>query len=282
MDQSTTPKPIAQAPGVGPRLYHAHDFPAVDVALTSGFPNTSAEQQNVTTFLQTTLQTALCVTQQGGVRVIVDNVSAGHFFPSGASQDRRAWAEVIASTGGQTFYSSGLLPADGMPITASTDPDLWLLRDCMFDATNKQVAMFWQAATTEGNELTMPVTNDKTDPRYYQTHIYQRFPRALNTPLAQMPDQVTVRIRVQPIGLDVLDDLVGSGDLDGGLTGAMPTFDVAPLLTWTPAAAAACQTTQGTPCTYEEDGVPVTCVSTTGFNVAADKFLATENAGCTP
>jgi hypothetical protein len=169
-----------------------------------------------------------------------------------------------------------------MPITASTDPDLWLLRDCMFDATNKQVPMFWQAATTEGNELTMPVTNDKTDPRYYQTHIYQRFPRALNTPLPQMPDQVTVRIRAQPIGLDVLDDLVDSGDLDGGLASAMPTFDVAPLLTWTPAAAAACQTTQGTPCTYEEDGVPVTCVSTTGFNVAADKFLATENAGCTP
>ena len=30
MNQSTTPKPIAQAPGVGPREYHAHDFPAVD------------------------------------------------------------------------------------------------------------------------------------------------------------------------------------------------------------------------------------------------------------
>jgi len=276
MNQSTSPKPIAQAPNVGPRLYHAHDFPAVDVALTTGFPNAAAEQQSVLTFLQTTLQAALCVTQQGGVRVIVDNVSAGHFFPSGASQDRRAWAEVIAYQGGQMFYESGVVP-DGTPVVSvQNDPDLWLLRDCMFDATNKQVDMFWLAATTEGNELTMPVTTDKTDPRYFQTHIYQRFPRALNTPLPQMPDQVTVRFRLQTIGLDVLNDLVSSQDLDASVAAAIPTFDVTPLLTWTAAEA----TMEGL--TYEEDGEPVTCVSATGFNVAADKNLAIENAGCTP
>jgi hypothetical protein len=63
---------------------------------------------------------------------------------------------------------------------------------------------------------------------------------------------------------------------------AMPIFDVTPLLTWTPAAASSCLTTQGTPCTYVEQGEPVTCVSATGFNVAADKNLATANAGCTP
>ncbi|HEY3822356.1 MAG TPA: multiheme c-type cytochrome [Polyangiaceae bacterium] len=276
MNQGTSPKPIAQAQGAGPREYHAHDFPAVDVALTPGFANATAEQQTVATFLQTTLQTALCVTQQGGVRVIVDNVSAGHFFPSGAAQDRRAWAEVIASKGGQVIYQSGVVP-DGTPVVSiQNDPDLWLLRDCMFDATNTQVDMFWQAARSEGNELTMPVTTDKTDPRYYQTHIYQNFPRALNATLPQLPDQVTVRIRLQPIGLDVLDDLVSTQDLDAGFAAAMPTFDVAPLLTWTPAEAM----TEGL--TYEENGEPVTCVSATGFNVAADKNLATENAGCTP
>jgi hypothetical protein len=290
MNQSTSPRPIAQAPNVGPREYHAHDFPAVDVALSPGFANAAAEQQNVTAFLQTTLQTALCVNQTGtGVRVIVDNVSAGHFFPSGAAQDRRAWAEVIASKAGQVIYQSGVVPT-GTPVTAvQNDPDLWLLRDCMFDSVDAeapatQVAMFWQAASSQGNELPMPVTTKTTDPRYYQTHVYQRFPRALGAaPLPQPPDQVTVRIRLQPIGLDVLDDLVDGGDLDGSVVAAMPTFDVAPLLTWTPAAAAACQTGQGTPCTYQDDdGEMVTCVSATGFNVAADKFLATENAGCSP
>jgi hypothetical protein len=278
MNQSTSLKPIAQAPGAGPRRYHAHDFPAVDVALGPGFPNAAAELGKVKSFLQTTLQTALCVTQGGAVRVIVDNVSAGHFFPSGASQDRRVWAEVIASKGGQAFYSSGVVP-DGTPVVSvANDPDLWLLRDCMFDANKTQVDMFWQAATTEGNGLTMPVTTVKTDPRYFRTHVYQTYPRALDTPLTAMPDQVTLRIRVQPIGLDVLDDLVVTQDLDGGLASAMPTFDVTPILTWTPAAAQF---------TYFEDQQPVTCVapvdpvSAQAF-VAADKFLAAENPGCTP
>jgi hypothetical protein len=153
----------------------------------------------------------------------------------------------------------------------------------MFDATNKQVDMFWQAATSQGNELTMPVTTDTTDKRYYLTHIYQRFPRAIDTWLPQLPDQVTVRIRLQPIGLDVLDDLVDGGDLDRDVAAAIPTFDVTPLLTWTAAAAASCTTTEGTPCTYQDDdGEPVTCVTPTGFNVGADKNLATQNAGCTP
>jgi hypothetical protein len=289
MNQSTTPKPIAQFPGAGPRLYHAHDFPAADVALTSSFPNVAAERQAVQTFLQTTLQAALCVTQQGAVRVIVDNVSAGHFWPSGAAQDRRAFAEVIASAAGQVFYQTGVVPA-GTPVTeVQDDPDLWLLRDCMFDtaadaqAADARVDMFWQAASYQGNELPMPVTTDPTSPSYYQTHVYQRFPRALNSALSQMPDQVTLRIRLQPIGLDVLADLVSTQDLDAGVAAAVPTFDVVPLLTWTPAAAAACQTTNGSPCTYTDvDGVPVTCVSATGFNVAADKFLAVENAGCSP
>ena len=65
MAQSTSPIPIAQAPNVGPRYFHGHDFPAVDVALTPGFPNAAGEAKSVQEFLGKTLQTALCVTQQG-------------------------------------------------------------------------------------------------------------------------------------------------------------------------------------------------------------------------
>ncbi|HEY8042195.1 MAG TPA: multiheme c-type cytochrome [Polyangiaceae bacterium] len=274
MAQSTGLLPIAQYPGAMPRYYHGHDFPAVDVALTPGFPNAAGELKAVQLFLQKTLQTALCVTQQGGVRVLVDNVAAGHFWPSGASQDRRAWAEVIAYQGANVIYRSGVVP-DGTPVVSvQGDPDLWLLRDCMFDAQSNPVNMFWQAATTEGNELPVQVTFDTTDPRYYQTHIFQRFPRALNAVLPQMPDKVTMRIRLQPVGLDVLADLKSSGDLtDPGVAAAMPTFDVAPLVTWTPQAATL---------TYQEDGQPVACVSTTNFNVAADKNLAQNHTKCAP
>ena len=268
--------PIAQAPNVVPRYYHAHDFPAVDVALSSSFPNAAAQKpQTVQTFLQTTLQTALCVTQSGGVRVIVDNVSAGHFFPSGAAQDRRVFAEVVASKAGAVVYQSGVVP-DGTPVVSVVnDPDLWLLRDCMFDASGKQVDMFWQAATSQGNELPMPVTTDKTDPRYYQTHVYQRFPRALNATLPKVPDQVTLRVRVQPIGprragrprrlrrsgrrgrvADAHLRRRAAAHVDGG--------DGQPHL----------------PGRRRDAGD--LRLGHRRFNVAADKYLAQENAGCSP
>ncbi len=275
MPESTTTMPIAQVPNAPARLTHGHAFAAVDVALTPGFPNAASQNAAITQFLGTTLQSALCVTETGAVRVLLDNVAAGHFFPSGASQDRRAWAEVIASKAGSVIYQSGVVP-DGTPVTSVTnDPDLWLLRDCMFNAASPpaQVDMFWQAATYESNALPVQATFDPTDPRYYQTHIVQSFPRALDATLPAMPDQVTLRIRLQPIGLDVLNDLVASGDLESSVLAATTTFYVTPLLTWTPAAATL---------TYDDGGILVSCVSATSFNVGATKNPAVNHMRCSP
>jgi hypothetical protein len=274
MDESATKAPIAQVPGASlpARYTYAHDFPGVDVGLPGG---STSEQKVVEQFLQTTLQTALCVTQQGGVRVILDNVAAGHFWPSGAVQDRRAWAEVIASKAGKVIYQSGVVPDGGSVTALKNDPDLWLLRDCMFDTTGKQVDMFWQAASVESNELPAQVTFDTTDPRFYQTHILQQFPRALNAVLPEVPDQVTLRMRIQPVGVDVLQSLVASGDLDAGVVAEMPIFDVTPLVTWTPATATL---------TYQdlETGQPVACVSPSGLNVMAQTTPATNHVKCSP
>ena len=55
----------------------------------------------------------------------------------------------------------------------------------------------------------------------------------------------------------------------------MPTWDVTPLLEWTPATAAALQYT-------DPDGTPVTCITATNFNVAADKTPAPANKDCSP
>lgn len=279
MLQSDSKGPVAQVAGttLPARYTYAHDFPGVDVALP-GYPGAGADTDAVLGFLQTTLQLALCVTQTAGIRVIVDNVDAGHSWPSGAAQDRRAWAEVIASKGGQMIYQSGVVP-DGTAVTSLTsDPDLWLLRDCIFDGSGKQVDMFWQAATYEGNALPAPLTFMSGDPSFYKTHIVQSFPRALGSGLPQMPDQVTLRIRMQPIGLDVLQDLVDSGDLkDKSVLANMRTWDVVPLVTWTPQAA------QMQNLTYvDEDGQPVSCVSPTAFNVGADKYPAVNHMKCSP
>jgi hypothetical protein len=263
---------VASVPGAPVRAYHAHDFPAVDVELDpnrdNGPPERAAVQQN----LAAALQGAVCVTQAAGLRVVVDPVALGHDWPSGAAQDRRAWAEVIAYSGGSVIYQSGVV-ADGTAVTDSTDPDLWLLRDQMFDGQGQEVHMFWQAVTTTGNEIPALATFDPLDARFYQTHVEQFYPRS-RAPLPAMPDRVTFRLRLQPIGLDVLNDLVASGDLDPAIAAAMPTWDVMPLLEWN---------AQTATLRYQDtDGTPVTCVSTTGFNVSADKTAATSLASCGP
>jgi len=277
MAQSTNLEPIAEAPNVFARYAHAHTFPGVDIGLTPAFPNVAESAPAVQTFLDTTIQSALCVVQEdgnGAIRVILDNVAAGHSVTSGSTQDRRLWTEVIAYKAGKVVYQSGVVPKGTAVTSLTNDPDLWLIRDCMFDAQGAQVNMFWQAATVESNLIPFPVTIDPTDPRYYQTHVVQYFPRSSMAMLPALPDKVTLRVLLQPVGLDVMQDLVTSGDLDPSFPPTMPTYVVPePILTWTAEAATH---------TYFEGPRPVACVTDTNLNVQADKVAAVNHVKCKP
>lgn len=279
MDQSATLRPIANAPGVFARRFHSHAFPGVDTALVD-FPQADDQKARVASFLETTLQSALCVAQAGAqatIRVVLDNVAAGHGWPSGSAQDRRAFVEVVAYQGDQPYYRSGVV-ADGQSVVAAgaSDTDLWLLRDCMFDGGGAEVHMFWQAASYDTNQLPGQLTFDATDPRYYQTHVVRAFPKDASRLLDKAPDKVTLRVRLQPIGADVLDELVKSGDLDPAIAARVPTIDVTDTLVWTPADAA--KAAAG----YAEGPLRFQCVTTTNLNVAADKVPAPERTRCSP
>jgi hypothetical protein len=302
MTPSAAMQPAAMVPNAPLRTVHAHDFPAVDsVFVTSaagdgdggagesgsgaspdgGDEDGGGERAVVAQTLNGgVIAGALCVTGAGGVRVILDGVGVGHGWPSGAVQDRRAWVEVVAYQGGNVVYQSGVVGYGESPTAVANDPDFWLLRDCMFDAQGQQVNMFWQAASTEGNELPALATFNALDPSFYATHIEQRFPRSGN-PVPAYPDRVTMRLRLQPIGVDVLQDLVASGDLDADVIAEMPTFDVSltgpagpAMLEWTPSATVVYENS--------DDGTPGTCVGTTGFNVNATRTPATNPTKCSP
>lgn len=266
----------ADAPGVPLRRVHDHSFPGVDVALTP-FPEADAQREAVQRSLDTTLQAVLCVNGEGmadaRVEVVVDNVAAGHSWPSGASQDRRAWAEVIAYAGGAPIYQSGVVP-DGGDVTALMDPDLWLIRDCIFDEKGARVHMFWDAADVSSNLLPGPVTNNPMDPAYYLSHVTRAFPRAAGANIGGAPDRVTFRVRLQPVGRDVMDALVASGDLDPSLIAAMPTFTLAgATLEWTSAKATI---------KYPDQGRTVSCV-TAGLSTTPNNATpAPEHANCSP
>jgi hypothetical protein len=239
------------------RYFHAHDFPAVDQAVTPfATPALEAtEQSRILTNLQNGLQEALCVAPPGLVSVVLDTVNLGHNFPSGAAQDRRLWAEVIArDASGNVLYQSGVVPDGVSPVdVGKTDPDMWLMRDCMFGEDGGLVDMFWQGHVPDGNELP-PLTAFLPNAAAYLAHKVRLFPRN-GSPLTDadggyvMPASVTLRLRLQPIGIDVLNDLVDSGDLDAGFVASLPPSIDVPFvlpdggtdttLTWTAAAAAA-------------------------------------------
>ena len=277
MDQSTALEAVA--PGGPPRRAHDHRFPAVDLPLTP-LPGEEVLADAVQDFLDTSLQSALCVRGAEGaaqIQVVLDNVAAGHHWPSGAAQDRRAWIELTAYSGESVIYQSGLVP-EGTSVTELQDPDLWLIRDCLFNERGEESHMFWEAREYESNLLPAQLTFDPSDPRFYQSHVFKNYP---NTGfLSTYPDRVTLRVYLQPFGLDVFDDLVASGDLAD-----TPDYEVAALraklrplavgdeLVWTREAADE---------NYVEAGLPVACVSETNLLANADKVPAVLHSRCGP
>lgn len=280
MDQSKTLEPAAEAPGVFARRTHEHRFPGVDLPLTT-WPGVEELRTATQTFLDTTLQSALCVRGAGVItdlRVVLDNVAAGHSFPSGAAQDRRAWVHLTAYAKGKVLYESGNVP-DGTSVTSLDDPDVWSIRDCLL-ADDRPVHMFWEATEVESNLLPGQVTFDSLDPRFYESHFEQKYPRDPEAFLAEYPDRVTLDVRLAPFGLDVFDDLVESGDLVdtthdtvAELRARLGPYRIGTTLEWTPDTAEP---------TFIADGLPMSCVTNTALNVRAKTVPAVNHVRCSP
>jgi len=289
MEQSMELQPGAKFPGSPLRRLHNHGYPAVDVALTEGFPGIEDQRKQIQSLLDATLQSALCVRGQGAatsIQVVLDNVASGHAWPSGAALVRRSWVEVIAYSAGSVMYQSGAVSA-GSPIANASDPDLWLMRDCMLDDQNEPVFP-WFASHFESTVLPFQVTFDRNDPKFYASHVLRSFPRLASAAsvaaadasapvyLNQAPDRVTLRIRVESMGLDFIDALVQSGDLDPAYRAKIPVFTLGgdPALEWTPGAA--------NEIFIDEFGQPMSCISKTNLRAQAAKVLAPEPPHCQP
>ena len=282
MAKSAERGPIADFPGSPPRDNHSHQFPGVDLALTP-FPETDAQRAAVSSLLDTTLQTALCVRGTGtnaNLVVVVDNVASGHKWPSGAAQDRRAWFEVAAFSDGRESYRSGSV-APGTDPDPTLDADLWLISDCMLDGMGQSVSKLWAAKSVDSNLLPSQATFDKSSPLFYQSHVTRSFPKDPLASLPSYPDRATLDVHLQPFPLALFDELFSDParlDMDATQVAALREqllpLNVGQQLVWTPDAAA--DTAHGG-LRYIDQGVPMSCVSTTGLNAAADKVPAPEH-----
>ena len=214
-----------QAPDDVPlRRVHDHGMPGVDIAITD-FPEREAQRAAVQAFLDTTLLPRLCVVDVDGtstISVTLENISAGHSFPSGATPDRRAWVEMQAWSGDQLVLSTGVLENAEQAINELDDPNLWQLGDKIFDADGNEVHMFWEAVSYESELLKAPATSSPFGHFSRDTHVTREYPTT-----GSLVDRVTLKVHIRPMGLDIIDDLIASGDLDASYRSLLPTFTLA-------------------------------------------------------
>lgn len=207
---------VATVPDAPVRRVHDHSMPAIDVALIE-WPEREAQRAAIQALLDETLLAELCLTPGAGgsdVRITLENALAGHDFPSGASHDRRVWVELVATRGGQTVFESGVVP-EGVAMTDVADASRIELHDLAYDDEGKLSHGIVDAVRLE--ERALPGAPDPLAPHA------RRF--TLSIP-GSAPDQVSMRVRLRPIGLDLLDTHIEAGRLDPAVRGEMPTFDL--------------------------------------------------------
>jgi hypothetical protein len=226
----------AEFPGAPERIVHDHLWPGVDIAL-SDFPDLEFQRQAVECELSVNTRIRSLVHDGLGTFTVQVETSAGHRQPSGAAQDRRMWIEVVAyDADEEVVFASGLIADDEVeekaPSDPGFDPQLTLFRDWIYDADGNLTHSFWKTAPSSAHptgfeSLTLPFTIDPAVPHT----LGARYSIARHREIARM----TVRVRMRPIGLDVLDDLIDSGNLDPSVRGRVPTFTLhGAALEWRP------------------------------------------------
>ncbi len=224
----------AEVEGVSLRRIHDHSMPGMDLAVTP-FPQMEAQRAAVQEILDDTVVSYLCVqppTSTTTLAVVsLENVAGGHYFPSGATSDRRVWVEIAAYEDGTKFWSSGDL-ADDEPLLdrEASDPDLWRMHSTLLDSDGAPTHAFWEAADIDyGDLLKVQTSLDPTDPAFVQTHQTRNYLIRGGT-----PDRVTVSVKARPVPLDLIDELIDEGRLDPAVRDAIPTFTLGPAsLEWT-------------------------------------------------
>lgn len=230
--------PVADYEGVQTRRFRDHRFVGVDVALTD-FPD--AEQgpalvddqlAAMDEFRAPSVCVGLCVRppEDGdGTDIVVwlHNEAAGHHWPSGASQDRRAWVELEAFAGDDTVLSSGVVgPQESIDAAALADPSVWVLRDYATGADGAPESMFWNVTEIRSELLTVASTAgakyDKTTWGRREWHV--------DGPI----DRARIQVNLRPVPFELIDELAEDG-LDPAVKLRVPTHVVgATVLEWTP------------------------------------------------
>lgn len=220
--------PVAEYPRVPARAMHSHLWPAVDVALTPDWPGQPAMRSAVERCeLQQRSLTDLKVEQGTSLAgepftfTVYLETAAAHSMPSGAISDRRMWLEVVAydANGIELLRTDEI--ADGELEIKPDATNFCVFRDRILDAAGNETHMFWEAASRDERlSNSLPPQINPTVRHFGQCDFTT--PRPTLEPAAR----ILIHVRMRPMGVDVLQDLVNSGHLDPKYVLQMPTFTV--------------------------------------------------------
>jgi hypothetical protein len=230
MRGSNRTQPAADSTGrdgeiVKARTVHEHLWAAVDVPL-SDFPHAQALRSAVETCeLQNSISyfTVAPSPAPGFPFTVTLETDAGHMQPSGAAQDRRLWLEAIAyDENGKELARQGVV-GDGEVEETAEKKHVCMFRDRIRDADGNEVHMFWEAASHDKDaRLLKPLPiGGALSPGSHAVDC------PFNLRLTQQPARIALKLRMRPMGIDVLEDLVKSGHLAADVVKQMPTFTVA-------------------------------------------------------
>jgi hypothetical protein len=224
-------------------MVHEHMWPGIDVALVD-FPHREAMRSAVEDCQlgQPSVSFFTLEVTPPDLFTIQVETNAGHNQPSGSAQDRRMWVEFLAYDQDGSLLSeasSGNIGdheieewPEGNP---KHDRELLMFRDRIFDSKGDPVHMFWEAEKSKDypdgyqTQLLPVATTTYIEGRHSIVKQYRA-----STPDGRLPSRVTAQLKIRPIGHDVLDDLVASGDLDRAIAQEMPTFTFGARIEWTP------------------------------------------------
>ncbi len=208
--------------GVGIRRVHDHTMAGVDIALSPWFGEEEHKAKVLAELAPTVFTPYLCVHERDDTTLIsaqLENVAAGHSWPSGANQDRRAWVEIKAyDDNGEIVYQNGVV-AEGQALTELGD-DVVRFGDRTYKEDGSEAHMFWDVASYETKVLRAPTA---LPGEIEYTEIHEVFEWE---PAIAKPARVTLKVFIRPVGLDVIDDLIGTGDLEPEIRERIPTFEL--------------------------------------------------------
>lgn len=211
---------------------HDHKMVGVDLALVP-FPDAAtapelqaAQRAALPELRNNAVCAGVCVNEvpeQGVVELTLwmHNEGAGHAWPSGAAQDRRAWLEVSALRQGAEVFGFGHVgPEEAAVDIIDANPNNWAFFDRIYNDAGEEVHMFWEARQVVSTILPVnnqAVANPESSSWKARTYIL---------PVDTL-DRVEMQLNLRAMGREVLESLVNSGDLDPAFLQSIETFQVA-------------------------------------------------------